>query len=398
MNSPDDSKDAILEARVKVREYEYQISKQLEQIDELQKEITEKQNQIKQTTLQATQIHNETTHICDENYRISADIDCKEKLTQSEKTRLTEKQEIQGRLKKKYNSLKHTNNDIKSKIEEINAYLRENTKNVNETSRRIESCRLKQKELQCENEHLSEKLSILQKLADEASIIKNHSENVDQKRNYISGQIMSTSEEIRNKEEIKHSLRKELSKLKAKELEYRSGIDKYTSSNKGRIFSKEDVKDVRDQLFTLKEKLSSLESANFALNAQISSMSHDNGTERLTSIRQQIETMKYMKPQSDVDSITQEMKDIQYKISKAEIESNELEESMQKIKKEKEELKTKLEESKQMYLNVQSQKAALLSKKQSIIESPNDKSIFALMSQTEELKKRVYLLEQTVNK
>lgn len=398
MNSHEEKKDPELEAKVRVRECEYQISKQLEQIEELQKEINDKRKQIKRNNLKARQIQTETTHICDENYRISTDIDLKEKLIQSEKVCFDEKQKKLNELREKYMSLKYANNDIKSKIEMLQEYIKESTKTVNETTNNIKNFKMKQKELQCENYYLKEKLSIINRLSNETADIKNHTESVDQKRGHISNQIMVISEEIKTNQETKRSMRKELSKLKEREKEYRSDIDKHSTTNKGRIFSKEDVNDVKEQLSLLKKKLLSLESENSALSMKIASLNHSNTADNLISCKQQTETLKYLKPQSDAESLTQEMKEMQYKICKADSEKNDIETALQNIKDENDELKSKIEESRQLYINIQNHKSNLLAKKQSIIEASLDQSAYSLRSQTEELKKRVYLFEQPTHK
>ena len=396
----DNGETSVIEAQSKIKQKESEISRQLSMIEQLQNEISGKNLKIKKMNAKAQSMQQEISRLCDDNYRLSADIDCKEQQIATEKQLLDDRLKRQKELRKKLIFLNNTENELKIQAQGLKEQMDNCFRNEEVINQKITTIKQQQQTAAKENKEINKTKDVLSQISREYEITKSKIQSLERNHDTTTKEIFTLSDTIRKQKEKKTMLQQEASNLESNIQMLRDSINK-KSTAKYHLYLQDDVNDLEDKLADLNSKTSALQVQNKFLTNLLSEMvSRQSNKDNLIYLRQEIDKMKLHKPESGIQQLSQEIKSVQSQIVEEEnsnkqilLERNSLSSQLENLKERYTQSIQVLSTLQQDRQQLQEYKATLLSK--SSISHSNE--IEKLRKKTKQLDQRLANLEDVCN-
>ena len=299
----------LTQVQIKIKDQEIDINAQIQKIDDLQQEISNKHSLLKKINNESQQIHQETNKICDENYRLSSDIDCKEKLIESENKIVNEKLKRQKELKKKFYFLKETNDDLKQQIYQMQEEMENSKTQIITIKDQIEATKNMQNKAILENEEIEKKSKILNEIAKEYELAKYRVINIEDEYESTTEKIIKLSNKVQKKKLKRKLLNKEYVLLQNKLRSIKKKIKKNQNNQENYEFTMT-KEDILTQISNLTMQLENLRNQNKNLTSQIENYSQ----KPILPVENHKESSNKLGISSDIPQIVHNINILRYQI------------------------------------------------------------------------------------
>ena len=376
----------LTQLQIKIKDQEIDINTQIQKIDDLQQEISNKHSLLKKINNESQQIHQETNKICDENYRLSSDIDCKEKLIESENKIVNEKLKRQKELKKKFYFLKETNDDLKQQIYQMQEEMENSKTQIITIKDQIEATKNMQNKAILENEEIEKKSKILNEIAKEYELAKYRVINIEDEHESTTEKIIKLSNKVQKKKLKRKLLNKEYVLLQNKLRSIKKKIKKNQNNQENYEFTMT-KEDILTQITNLTMQLENLRNQNKNLTSQIENYSQ----KPILPVENHKESSNKLGISSDIPQIVHNINILRYQIIDEDKNNEQILFERKLLKEQKNIYLNKIRESQATLANLEQERKKLETSKTNLLFEKEDvqkeEQIYSFIQEPKEIQK-----------